>query len=130
MGRVHEIGSDHQVFIDELRRVSGIRVNASDLGCANDDHVRLFCLEKLFHWLLPGQIQFTPARRDHLLVALALESTDQGAPHHAAMAGDKNGVFGGKDHGRAIIAALSRVTTSKTAPQRGQMSFDSEPYPI
>jgi hypothetical protein len=39
VGGVDDIGLDHQVFVDELRRIGVVGVDAADLGRGEDDDV-------------------------------------------------------------------------------------------
>ena len=46
MGCVDDVGLDHQVFINELGRISVVGMYATDSGCREIDLIWLFCRKK------------------------------------------------------------------------------------
>jgi hypothetical protein len=57
-GFVDDVGFDHQVLVDEFRRVGVVGVDAANLGGGEVDLVGLFGFEKGAHGGLIGEVEF------------------------------------------------------------------------
>ena len=82
------MGLDSQVVADELCGVGVVGVNTTHLCRGEDDVRRSLRFEEALNSYLIREIKFCMGVRDQVLIALALQSTDDGRPGQATMAGD------------------------------------------
>ena len=83
-----DVGFDHQVFVDELRRVGVVGVDAADLGSGEVDLFGLFGSKEGVDGSLVGQIKLGVGAGDDVLAPGGLELADDGRADHATVAGD------------------------------------------
>ena len=90
MRRMDHIGRHHQIFIDELRRIAVVGMNAAHPRRRQHHLIGAFCGKKGLHRRLIGQIQLGAGAGDQLQVGAGrlagLQLAQDGAAHHAAMA--------------------------------------------
>ena len=79
------IGLDDKVIVDEVSRISIVGVDASDLGCGQENVLGSLVFEKLLHILLDFKIQLSMRPQDEVLVALGLEATKDGRANQTSM---------------------------------------------
>lgn len=65
-GGVNHIGLDHQIFVNELCRVSVIGINTANFGRSHVNLVWLFGSKKRTHSRLVGQVQFLAGAGDDI----------------------------------------------------------------
>eukprot|EP01022_Parablepharisma_sp_SALTPOND_P036279 TRINITY_DN9838_c0_g1_i1.p1 TRINITY_DN9838_c0_g1~~TRINITY_DN9838_c0_g1_i1.p1 ORF type:complete len:1069 (-),score=237.17 TRINITY_DN9838_c0_g1_i1:780-3986(-) len=91
MGGVNHVAFDHQVFIDELRRIAVVGQDPAHPGGGEDDPVGLLRRHELRHLALIGEVQLRVGAGDELQLRPCrlprLEPAQDRAPDHAAMAG-------------------------------------------
>lgn len=87
VGCMDDIGLDHQIFVDELRRIGVVGKDAPDLGGCEKYVIRFFLSEKFVDRLLAGQVQFTVRSDDNVFISLAPQRFAQGRAHKAAVPG-------------------------------------------
>ena len=85
---VHDVRFDHQVGVDELRRVCVVGVNATDLGRRHVDLVDRLALEKGLDLALVGQVELAAGTRHDVHESTTAQFANNGAAHHASMAGN------------------------------------------
>ena len=87
---VDDVGFDHQVLVDEIRRECVIGMNTTDAGSGQHDIIHWGLFEKLLHRMLIGQIQGSMGAGDNVFKTCFLQAALHGGTHHAAMAGNKD----------------------------------------
>lgn len=87
VGCMYDIGLDHQIFVDELRRIGVVGKDAADLGGCQKYVVRVFLGEKGIHRLLAGQVQFGVRPEDNVFISFTPQRLAQGRAHKAAVPG-------------------------------------------
>jgi len=70
VGTMHYIGLNNKVIVDKISRVGIVGVDASDLGCGQENVFRSFVFEKILYILLDFKIQLSMGPQDEVLVAL------------------------------------------------------------
>ena len=89
MGGVYQIGFDGQIVVDEIRGPARIGKDAAHGRRGDDDDVGALGLHPILDRLLAPEIDLAAAHRKDF-AALARQASDDGAAHHAAMAGDED----------------------------------------
>jgi hypothetical protein len=89
-GRLHHVGLDHQVLVDEVCRKAVVGLDAPYLGGGEYDQIGPLFGEKGPHRRLVHQIEFRVGAGDQVAVATGPQGPADGRPDHAAMAGEKN----------------------------------------
>ncbi|GAB2182057.1 hypothetical protein DLREEDagrD3_22800 [Denitratisoma sp. agr-D3] len=92
MGCVDYIRLNHEVCINEVRWVSGVGVNASNLSCSQVNLCGSLHRKEFIHCLLIAQIKFGMRARNDLTGGntLSNQGTKYRTTHHTFMARDKN----------------------------------------
>ena len=84
-----EVGGDGEVFVDEVRRIGGVRMDAADLGGGDDDDVRFFRGEEIEDRVLVAEVEFGAGGGEESIAAAFGGFADEGGADHAAVAGDE-----------------------------------------
>ena len=82
MGGLDDVGLNHQVFVDELRRIGVVGVDAAHLGRCEVNLRWLFVLEKGVDRSLIGEIELGVGTGDDVVVTAGLELPHDGRTHH------------------------------------------------
>jgi hypothetical protein len=82
---LHYIGLNNKVIVDEVCRVGIVGVDASDLGCSQENVFWPLVFEKILHILLDFKIQLWMGAQDEVLVTLGLKATKDGGADEARM---------------------------------------------
>lgn len=90
VGRIDDVGLDHEVFVDEFGGVGVVGVDAADFGCGEVDLIGFFLGEEGANGSLIGEIELGMGTRNDIGVALGLELADDGGADHATMACDED----------------------------------------
>ncbi len=93
LGRADDVRLDHQVVVEEIRRVAVIGQDAADPRRRDHDHLRPVGREPTFDLRLPAEIALRLGRGQQR-AWLALEPAQQRAADHAAMACDPDPLAG------------------------------------
>ena len=88
MGCVDDIGLDHQVFINELGRISIVGMYTADSGGSEINLIWLFCREKGVDRSLAGKVEFSMSSGDDVSSPLTLKSSHDSGTDHATVASD------------------------------------------
>jgi hypothetical protein len=105
IGCVNDIGLNDKVIVDEVSRVGIVGVDASDLGCGQENVFWSLTLEKILYILLDFKIQLLMGPQDEVLVSLRLETTMDGRANEARMTSNV-------DFGREIHKVKVEVTSA------------------
>src|SRR6266508_6676730 len=76
VGGIHDVRRDHQVLIDELRRVRVVGKNAANLSCGEEDMLGTFLFEELPNGHLIDQIELGMASYDNIRVTASSQPTN------------------------------------------------------
>lgn len=92
-GGVDDVGLDHQIFVDKLRRVGVVGMDAADSGRGEIDLVGLFFFEEFLDSGLVGEIELAVGACDEVeclagLLGLLFEHPEDGRAHHAPVTSD------------------------------------------
>lgn len=90
VGRIDDVGLDHEVFVDEFGGIGVVGMDATNFGCGEVDLIGFFLGEKGADGGLIGEIELGMGTRDDIGVSLGLELADDGGADHATMACDKD----------------------------------------
>ena len=89
---VNDIGLNHQIVIDEVRRIGVVGVNPTHPGRCQNHHIRAHILHEGMHRGLISEIQLDMGAGDQLhrftRGSPAFQPAQNGATDHPAMAGD------------------------------------------
>jgi len=90
MGRLDDVGLQHQVLVGEFGRVGVVGLDAADFGRSQADLGGLLAGKEALHRPLVCQIELGVGAGDDLPGGNALrqQGAPDGATHHAAVAGD------------------------------------------
>jgi hypothetical protein len=88
VGRVDDVGRDHQVLVDEVGGVGGVREDAADLGGGEHDARGRSPAKKASTAWGSRRSSSLAGAGDQVREALRLQVPDDGAADEAAVAGD------------------------------------------
>ncbi len=87
IGGMHEVGLDHEVFVEELCAVDVVRIDAADFGRNDDDIFRPFLGEKAVHRRLVDQVELRVGAAEQADETVRFKGPPDGGTHEAAVAG-------------------------------------------
>jgi hypothetical protein len=85
IGCVNHIAFNDKVIVDEISRVGIVGVNASNLGCGQENVFGFLIFEKILNIPLDFEIQLLMGLQDEILVTLRLEAAKDGRANEARM---------------------------------------------
>ena len=85
-GRVDDVHLQNHVVVHEVGQGFLVGHNAAHFGGCQEDVFRLLLGKELLHGILPAEVQFLVGAGNDVGIALALQLTDNGRTHHAAVA--------------------------------------------
>jgi len=83
---VNNIGLNDKIIVDEFSRVGIVGVDASDLGCGQENVFWSLTLEKILYILLDFKIQLLMGAQDEVFVSLRLETSKDSRANEACVA--------------------------------------------
>ena len=90
VGRVDEVGLNHQVLVEKIGPVGVVGLDAPHFGCGNEGVAGLLGLHEGLNRALVEQVEFMALACDDLGVAAGLQPAHDGRAHHAAMSSDED----------------------------------------
>jgi len=87
VGRMDDVGLDHEVFVDELSPVGAVGTYAADFGRGQHHVIWFFPVKIILHIFLPDEVQLCVGFSDDVCVAFGGEAAVDGGTHHAFVAG-------------------------------------------
>ena len=98
-GRVHQVGGNHEILVDEVCRVGAVGVDATDFGGGNHHGIGTGVGDEGVHGGLGKQVQFLARGGNELYVRVAGgDGANQGTTDHTSVTCDENGLGFGESH--------------------------------